>query len=72
MNKEYYKELIEQIVNVTWTIKVKHEKYKPSKNFRIKRQRDVIMKFVSYTDDEKEINGMIYYSYLLYLGCLYE
>lgn len=70
MDKEYYKELIEQIVNVAWAIKVKHEKYKPSRNFRIKRQRDVIMEFVSYTDDEKEINGMIYYSYLLYLVCI--
>ena len=70
MNKEYYKELIEQIVNIAWAIKVKHEKYKPSRNFRIKT--NVIIKFVSYADDEKEINGMIYYSYLLYLGCLYE
>lgn len=72
MNKEYYKELIEQIVNVACEIKLKHEKYKLSRNFRIKRQRDVIMKFISYADDEKEINGMIYYSYLLYIGCLYE
>ena len=70
MNKEYYKELIEQIVNIAWSIKIKHEKYKPSRNFRIKT--NVIMKFVSYADDEKEISGMIYYSYLLYLGCLYE
>lgn len=37
-----------------------------------KEYYDVIMEFVPYTDDEKEINGMIYYSYLLYLGCLYE
>ena len=70
MNKEYYKELIDRIVNIAWAIKVKHEKYRPSRNFRIKT--DVIMEFVPYTDDEKEINGMIYYSYLLYLGCLYE
>lgn len=70
MNKEYYKELIDTIVNVAWAIKVEHEKYKPSRNFRIKT--DVIMEFVPYADDEKEINGMIYYSYLLYLGCLYE
>lgn len=70
MNKEYYKELIDTIVNVAWTIKLKYEKYKPSKNFRIKT--DVIMEFVPYADDEKEINGMIYYSYLLYIGCLYE
>lgn len=70
MNKEYYKKLIDTIVNVAWAIKVEHEEYKPSKNFRVKT--DVIMEFVSYADDEKEINGMIYYSYLLYLGCLYE
>lgn len=70
MNKEYYKELIEQIVNVAWAIKVKHEKYKPSRNFRI--STNIIMEFVPYVDDEKEINGMIYYSYLLYIGCLYE
>ena len=72
MNKEYYKELIDIIVDTAWAINVKYEKYKPSRNFRIKRQRDVIMKFVPYVDDEKEINGMIYYSYLLYIGCLYE
>ena len=70
MNKKYYKKLIEQIVNVTWTIKLEHEKYRPSRNFRIKT--DIIMEFVTYADDEKEINDMIYYSYLLYLGCLYE
>lgn len=70
MNKEYYKKLIDTIVNVAWTIKLEHEKYKPSKNFRIKT--DVIMKFVLYVDDEKEINGMIYYSYWLALGVLYE
>lgn len=70
MNKEYYKKLIDTIVNVAWTIKLEHEKYKPSKNFRIKT--DVIMKFVLYVDDEKEINGIIYYSYWLALGVLYE
>ena len=70
MNKEYYKKLIEQIVDGAWAIKVKYEKYRPSENFRIKT--DVIMEFVPYTDDEKKINGMIYYSYLLYIGCLYE
>lgn len=70
MNKEYYKKLIDTIVNVAWEIKVEHEKYKHSRNFRIKT--NIIMEFVSYADDEKEINGMIYYSYLLYLGCLYE
>lgn len=67
MDKKYYKKLIEQIVNVAWFIKVKHEKYRPSKNFCIKT--DIIMEFVPYVDDEKEINGMIYYSYLLYIGC---
>ncbi len=70
MNKEYYKKLIDIIVDTTWAIKVKYEKYKPSRNFRIKT--DTIMEFVPYADDEKEINGMIYYSYLLYIGCLYE
>lgn len=70
MNKEYYKKLIEQIVDGAWYVKVKYEKYRPSKNFRIKT--DVIMEFVPYVDDEKEINGMIYYIYLLYVGCLYE
>lgn len=70
MNKKYYKKLIDIIVDTAWAIKVKHEKYKPSRNFRIKT--NIIMGFVPYADDEKEINGMIYYSYLLYLGCLYE
>ena len=70
MNKEYYKKLIDTIVNAAWAIKVKHKKYRPSRNFRIKTI--VIMKFITYADDEKEINDMIYYSYLLYLGCLYE
>nr|DAW79556.1 MAG TPA: hypothetical protein [Caudoviricetes sp.] len=70
MRKEYYKELIDTIVNVAWTIKLEHEKYKPYRNFRI--NTNIIMEFVPYADDEKEINGMIYYSYLLYLGCLYE
>lgn len=70
MNKEYYKELIDTIVNVAWTIKLEHEKYKPSRNFSI--NTNIIMEFVPYADDEKEINGMIYYSYWLVLGCLYE
>lgn len=70
MNKEYYKKLIERIVDGAWAIKIRNRKYRPSENFRM--SINAIMKFVPYVDDEKEISGMIYYSYLLYLGCLYE
>lgn len=70
MNKEYYKELIERIVDGAWAIKVKYPVYKTRHNLRI--ATTTIMKFVVYTNDNEEINGMIYYSYLLYLGCLYE
>ena len=70
MNKEYYKELIEQIVNAAWAIKVKYSKYKPQNNLKLS-----IITFMSFTLHEsngKKISAMIYYSYWLVLGCLYE
>ena len=70
MNKEYYKELIERIVDTAWAIKTKYPVYKTRHNLRI--ATTTVMKFVVYTSDNEEINGMIYYSYLLYIGCLYE
>lgn len=70
MNKEYYKKLIEQIIDGAWAIKIRDRKYRPSENFRM--SINAIMKFVSYVDDEKEISGMIYYHYYMYLSVLDE
>lgn len=70
MNKEYYKKLTERIIDGAWAIKTKYPAYKPRHNLRI--ATTTIMKFVVYANDNEEINGMIYYSYLLYLRCLYE
>lgn len=69
MNK-YYKKLIERIVDGAWYVKVRHKKYRPSENFNI--SIDNIQRITVYVNDNEEINGMIYYSYLLYLVCLYE
>ena len=67
---EIYNKLIEQIIDKVWTIKIKYPKYKPQNNLKLS-----IITFMSFTLHEsngKEISAMIYYSYLLYLGCLYE
>ena len=67
MNKN---ELIDNIIDAAWIIKTKYPKYKPQKN--IKLPVTTIMNFVVHAEGNVEINGMIYYSYLLYLECLYE
>lgn len=67
MNKN---KLIDNIIDAAWIIKTKYPKYKPQKN--IKLPVTTIVNFVVYTEGDIEINGMIYYSYLLCLGCLYE
>lgn len=67
MNKS---ELIDNIIDAAWIIKTKYPKYKPQKNLSL--PVTTIMNFVVYSKGDVEINGMIYYSYLLCLGCLYE
>lgn len=65
-----YSKLIEQIIDRTWIIKTKYPKYKPQKNLKL--PITTIMNFVVHAEGNVEINGMIYYSYWLVLGCLYE
>ena len=67
MNKN---ELIDNIIDAAWIIKIKYPKYKPQKNFKL--PVTTIMNFVVHAEGDEEINGMIYYSYWLVLGYLYE
>lgn len=68
MNKN---ELIDNIIDAAWIIKTKYPKYKPQKNLKL--PVTIIMNFVIHTTEGGvEINGMIYYSYWLVLGYLYE
>lgn len=60
-------ELIDQIVNAAWLVKMRDSEYKPSNNFSI--SVDTIISMVIRTNNENKINGMIYYSYWLVLGC---
>ena len=64
-----YSKLIEQVIDRAWIIKTKYPKYMPSRNFHIV---DVVTRITVYSNGSQEINGMIYYSYWLVLGCLYE
>lgn len=66
MNKN---ELIDNIIDAAWIIKTKYQKYMPSRNFHIV---DVVTRITVYSNGSQEINGMIYYSYWLVSGCLYE
>lgn len=62
--------LVDQIIDAAWITKTKCPKYKPQNNLKLS-----IITFMSFTIGKSnggKINGMIYYSYLLYLGCLYE
>lgn len=70
MNKEYYSGLINRIIDAVWIIKMKYPEYKPRHNLRLSTV--TLMSFAIRNSVGEEINGMIYYSYLLYLGCLYE
>lgn len=67
MNKN---ELIDNIIDAAWIIKTKYPKYKPQENLKL--PVITIMNFVVHSKGDIEINGMIYYSYWLALGCLYE
>ena len=66
MNKN---ELIDNIIDAAWIVKTEYSKYMPSRNFHIV---DVVTRITVYSNGSQEINGMIYYSYWLVLGCLYE
>lgn len=70
MRKEYYSELINQIIGAAWVIKMRYPEYKPQHNLRLSTV--TLMSFAIRNSVGDEINGMIYYSYLLYLGVLYE
>ena len=59
--------LIDMIIDTAWIIKTKYPKYMPSRNFHIV---NAITRVTVYNNGSKEINGMIYYSYYLFLGCL--
>ena len=70
MRKDYYSYLINRIIDRVWAIKMKYPKYKPQEN--LKFSIVTLMSFTIRESNGEKINGMIYYSYLLYLGCLYE
>ena len=70
MRKDYYSYLINRIIDRVWVIKMKYTKYKPQEN--LKFSIITLMSFTIRESNGEKINGMIYYSYLLYLGCLYE
>lgn len=70
MRKDYYSYLINRIIDEVWVIKMKYTKYKPQEN--LKFSIVTLMSFTIHESNGEKINGMIYYSYLLYLGCLYE
>ena len=70
MRKDYYSYLINRIIDEVWVIKTKYPKYKPQEN--LKFSIVTLMSFTIRESNGENINGMIYYSYLLYLGCLYE
>ena len=65
MNKN---ELIDNIIDAAWIIKTKYSKYKPQEN--LKFSIVTLMSFTIRESNGEKINGMIYYSYLLYLGCM--
>lgn len=64
MNKN---KLIDNIINAAWIVKMKYSEYKPQNNFKL--PVTIIMNFVIHTEGDTKINGMIYYSYYLVLGC---
>ena len=70
MRKDYYSYLINRIIDEVWVIKMKYPKYKSQEN--LKFSIVTLMSFTIRESNGEKINGMIYYSYLLYLGCLYE
>lgn len=70
MSKDYYSYLINKIIDKAWIIKTKYPKYKPQEN--LKFSIVTLMSFTIRESNGEKINGMIYYSYLLYLVCLYE
>lgn len=70
MRKDYYSYLINRIIDEVRVIKMKYPKYKPQEN--LKFSIVTLMSFTIRESNGEKINGMIYYSYLLYLGCLYE
>lgn len=68
MRKDYYSYLINRIIDEVWAIKMKYPKYKPQEN--LKFSIVTLMSFTIRESNGEKINGMIYYSYLLYLGCM--
>lgn len=70
MRKDYYSYLINRIIDRVWVIKMKYPKYKPQENLKLSIV--ILMSFTIRESNGEKINGMIYYSYLLYIGCLYE
>lgn len=65
MNKN---ELIDNIIDAAWIIKTKYKKYKPQEN--LKFSIITLMSFTIRESNGEKINGIIYYSYWLYLGCM--
>lgn len=68
MSKDYYSYLINRIIDEVWVIKMKYPKYKPQEN--LKFSIVTLMSFTIHESNGEKINGMIYYSYLLYLVCI--
>lgn len=63
-------EAIDLIIDTALKIKLAHREYLPQQNLRW--PVTVFMRFTVHESNDEKINGMIYYSYLLYVGCLYE
>lgn len=57
--------LIDMIIDTAWIIKTKYSKYMPSRNFHIV---NAITRVTVYNNGSQEINGMIYYSYYIFLN----
>lgn len=62
--------LLEKIMDTAWFIKQEHPRYGSYKSINMLAR--IFQDTIVYEDDDIKIDAFIYYSYLLYLGCLYE
>lgn len=64
MKKEDYNKIVDKFI----LIKIKYPKYDIYENFSLSKTE--ILGFVVRSRINENLNGMIYYSYYIYLGCL--
>lgn len=64
MKKENYNKIIDKFI----LIKMKYPKYDIYRNFSLSKTE--ILCFVVRNRINENLNGMIYYGYYIYLGCL--